>query len=250
MSASDPGVSDVIEGGAFDHVILATLDAEAAVARLRRDHGLGAFRGGSHPWGTANWIVPLQPPTYLEILFPADPDRLIDDPEGNELLERMRRGEFWAGWALRPASIEDVARRLELELERGQATRPDGSVSSWRTAAPRTDLDGSLPFFIDYDDPTDRLERFAASYAAARHERRVGSVAWIEIGLDPGDAGQASFLGRLTADVEIRTVEGASPGVRAVGLRVDDQVIKLEAGQLEDSGLPPFEGAQHDSPSG
>lgn len=235
MNASDPGASAVIDGGAFDHVILATLDAEAAVARLRRDHGLGAIRGGSHPWGTANWIVPLDPPTYLEILFPESPDRLIEDPEGKELLEGMRRGEFWAGWALRPASIEDVARRLELDLERGQATRPDGSLSTWRSAAPKDDLDGSLPFFIDYDDPADRLERFAASYAAAGHERRVGSIAWIEIELDARVAG-AVILGGLTADVEIRTVEGASPGIRAVGLRVDDQMVTLQAGQLEADG--------------
>jgi hypothetical protein len=223
-----------IDGGAFDHVILATLDVEAAVARLRRDHGLGAIRGGSHPWGTANWIVPLEPPTYIEILFPEHPDRLREDAEGEELLDRMRRGEFWAGWALRPAAIEDIARRLGLDLERGQATRPDGSVSSWRSAATTADLEGSLPFFIGYDDPADRLERFAASYTAAGHERRVGSVAWIEIGLDRDAAGDASILGRLTADVEIRMVEGASSGIRAVGLRIDDQVIELRAGHLED----------------
>ena len=236
MNASDPeGDPAVIDGGAFDHVILATVDAEATAARLRRDHGLGATRGGSHPWGTANWIVPLEPPTYLEILYPEHPDRLVGDPEGQELLERMRRGEFWAGWALRSASIDSLARRLELELERGQATRLDGSVSSWRSAAPKADLDGSLPFFIDYDDPADRLERFAASYAAAGHERRIGSVAWIEIELEP-EADGASILGSVTADVEIRTILGTSPSIRAVGLRIDDQVIRLRAGQLDDFG--------------
>ena len=220
------GDAAVIDGGAFDHVILATVDAEASVARLRRDYGLGAIKGGSHPWGTANWIVPLGPPTYLEILYPEHPDRLVEDPEGKELLDRMRRGEFWAGWALRPASIEDIARRLGLDLERGQATRPDGSVSSWRSAEPNRELDGALPFFIDYDRPADRLERFAASYAAAGHERRVGSVAWIEIQVEPGGDG-ASILDRLTADVEIRTVAGTSRCIRAVGLRVDDQTIRL-----------------------
>ncbi len=224
----------VIDGGAFDHVILATLDAEAAVARLRRDHGLGAIRGGSHPWGTANWIVPLEPPTYLEILYPEQRDRLAEDPEGKVLLDRMRRGEFWAGWALRPNSIEDVARRLELPLERGQATRPDGSVSMWRSAAPRADLDGSLPFFIDYDHPADRLERFATSHAAAGHERRVGSVAWVEIEVGPEADGDSSFLRRLTSDVEIRTVAGTSPGILAIGLRVDDQEITLRAGPSAD----------------
>ena len=200
--------SAVLDGGAFDHVILATLDPEGTVARLRRDHGLGAVKGGSHPWGTANWIVPLEPPTYLEILYPEHPDRLCEDPEGKELLDRMRQGEFWAGWALRPASIEDVASRLELDIERGQASRPDGSVASWRTAAPTNDLDGSLPFFIDYDDPAHRLERFSASYAAARHERRVGSVASIEIEAEAESAGDTPILARLTSDVEIKTVAG------------------------------------------
>lgn len=216
----------VIDGGAFDHVILATLDAEATVARLRRNYGLGAIEGGSHPWGTANWIVPLEPPTYLEILYPEHDDRLVEDPQGKELLVRLCQGEFWAGWALRPASIEDVARQLELDLEGAQATRPDGSVSRWRSAEPKSDLDGSLPFFIDYDDSADRLERFSASYAAARHERRVGSVDWIEIELGP-DGDGASILGRLKTDIEIRTVAGSSPGIRAVGLRVDDQTIRL-----------------------
>ena len=215
--------------GAFDHVILATLDAEATAARLRRDHGLGAIRGGSHPWGTANWIVPLEPPTYLEILYPEDPGRLAGDPEGAELLDRMRRGEFWAGWAVRAASIERLARRLGIELSQGQATRPDGSMSSWRTAEPKADLGGALPFLIDYDHPADRLERFAASYAAAGHQRRVGSVAWIEVVLDPS-ADEARMLGALTPDVQIRTVEGANPGVRAVGLNVDDEMIELRAG--------------------
>ena len=228
MSGADPGPSDVIGDCAFDHVILATLDAEAVVARLRRDHGLGAIRGGSHAWGTANWIVPLEPPTYLEILYPEHPDRLVEDPEGKELLDRMRRGASWAGWALRPPSIEDVARRLELELEREHAARPDGSASSWRTAAPKDDLDGALPFFIDYDDPAERLERFSASYTAAGHDRLVGSVAWIEIALGP-EANGASILGNLTTDIEIRTVAGTSPGIRAVGLRVDNQTIRLLA---------------------
>ncbi len=145
----------IIDGGAFDHVILATLDAEATAARLRRDFRLGAIRGGSHPWGTANLIVPLEPPTYLEILYPEHPDRLVEDPEGKELLDRMRRGEFWAGWALRPAAIEDLAQRLDLDVEVGQATRPDGSVSSWRSAAPKADIDGSLPFLsITTTQPT------------------------------------------------------------------------------------------------
>lgn len=225
---------DVIDGGAFDHVILATFDAEATAARLRRDFGLGAIKGGSHPWGTANWIVPLEPPTYLEILYPEHPDRLIEDPEGKELVDRMRQGEFWAGWALRPASIEDVAHRLGLDLEPGQATRADGSVSSWRIAEPKADLDGSLPFFIDYDHPADRLERFATSYAAGRHERRVGSVAWLEIEVRPEANGDSSFLRRLTSDVEIRIVAGTSPGIRAIGLRVDEQTITLRAAPSAD----------------
>lgn len=224
MQAPDP------DRAAFDHVILATPDAEATTARLRRDHGLGTIRGGSHPWGTANWIVPLQPPTYLEILYPKDPDRLAADSEGADLLDRMRRGEFWVGWAVRPASIERLARRLGLELSPGQATRPDGSMSSWRIAEFQTSLGGALPFFIDYDSPADRLERFAASYAAAGHERQVGSVAWIELVLDP-IADEARILDTLAPDVEIRTAEGAAPGVRAVGLRVDDEVIELRAGE-------------------
>ena len=232
------GDGDVIDGGAFDHVILATFDAEATAARLRRDHGLGAIKGGSHPWGTANWIVPLEPPTYLEILYPEHPDRLVDDPEGKALLDRMRQGEFWAGWALRPASIEDVAHRLGLELESGQATRADGSVSSWRTAAPNPDLDGSLPFFIDYERPADRLERFATSYAAAGHERLVGSVAWVEVEVRPEPDGDSSFLRRLTSDVEIRTAAGTSPGIRSIGLRVDDQAITLRTGPSA-HGEPP-----------
>ena len=225
---------DLIDGAAFDHVILATLDPEATVARLRRDFGLGAIKGGSHAWGTANWIVPLEPPTYLEILYAEHPDRLSEDPEGKELIDRMRQGEFWAGWALRPASIEDVAHRLGLDLEPGQVTRADGSVSSWRIAAPKADLGGSLPFFIDYHHPADRLERFATSYAAAGHERRVGSVAWVEIEVRPGAEGDSSLLRRLTSDVEIRTVAGTSPGIRAIGLRVDDQAITLRASPSAD----------------
>lgn len=211
----------------FDHVLLATSDIAEASRRLRDRFGLGSVAGGSHPWGTANRVVPLDPPCYLELLSIKDRAKLLGDREGTVLDARLRSGDFWAGWALRVDDVEDVADRLGTQLEAGETLRPDGSRSRWTTTSPIEEGDGGFPFFIRYEHPADRLGRFEQLARAADHERPVGPVRWIEVAVAPST--EAS-LALLRIDVEVRRTEPALPGnlgVRAIGLEIGGRVVEI-----------------------
>lgn len=211
----------------FDHVILATGDVDRAALGLRERFGLGSVAGGSHPWGTANRVVPLAPPCYLELLYVEDRATLIADPEGAAFDARLQSGDFWAGWALRVDDIAAVAERLGTQLELGETLSPDGSRSRWTATGPTDDGDGGFPFFIDYDDQAARLARFGQLVSAADHERAVGPIRWIEVDVAPSIA---EGLAALRIDIEIRHSNGAArggPGVRAIGLEIGKRVVEI-----------------------
>ena len=149
----------------LDHLVLTVPDLDAAMADLARRTGVTPVAGGSHPGrGTRNALVGLvwrgRRRAYLELLGP-DPDQPPVPPEQTML----GAGSVWGagprlhGWAVEtpgPEFDEALARARRAGLEVGspvaaQRRRPDGTVLSWRLAAPYPlGLGGVQPFLLDW----------------------------------------------------------------------------------------------------
>ena len=139
-----------------DHLVYATPDLSAGVARIESLVGVRATPGGQHPGaGTRNALVALGPASYLEIIGP-DPDQPkpptprrfgIDDLKAPRLVT----------WAAKGSNLEqlvrDAARNGVIlgDVGSGGRRRPDGVTLAWRFTNPGTMLaDGLVPFFIDW----------------------------------------------------------------------------------------------------
>lgn len=199
------------EGLYIDHVILGVVDIEEAVARLRRDHGLGAVPGGVHRGGTTNRIVPLAPPTYLELLGIGDTTR-ADAAWLQQALDGRDR-LLW--WVLGTGDLDESARRRGLPVQSGEMAMADGSTLTFRTAGmplyPR-------PFFIDYAAPAEvRTDHWRRLYAEAAHDCAPGAFTFVEV-LDPPELTEA-WLGDHGLPVRHRAAPGA--GIVAAGIASD-----------------------------
>jgi hypothetical protein len=163
----------------IDHVILGCLDVDATAARLRRELGLGSVPGGVHLGGTTNRLVPLAPPTFLELLGVGD----AAEPDGAWLTAALAGGDRPLWWVIGVDDLDETARRRGLPVQEGTMAMADGSQALFRTAGmPRY----PLPFFIDYPGP--RPERrlvWEARYRAAAHPCEPGAFTFVEVGGPP-----------------------------------------------------------------
>lgn len=139
-----------------DHLVYATPDLNAGIAKLEKLLGVRATPGGQHPGrGTRNALIALGPRTYIEIIGP-DPEQPRPSeprPFGIDTLSEPRL----VTWA---ANENDLARLSKLaaqagiklgELASGSRRRPDGVLLTWNYTNPRTAVaDGIVPFFIDW----------------------------------------------------------------------------------------------------
>jgi hypothetical protein len=163
------------EGFVIDHVIYGAVDVDATAERLLRDFGLGAVPGGRHLGGTTNRIIPLEPPTFLELLGIGDTS-LAD---GAWLAQTLGGRDRVLWWALGVDDIEDAARRRGLEVQHGTMEMSNGATAAFRTAGmPRY----PLPFFVapEIDDAA-RLEIWRERYEAAGHESAPGAYTFVEV---------------------------------------------------------------------
>jgi Glyoxalase-like domain len=199
----------------IDHVVLAVRDLEASAERLWEEHGLRFVPGGRHArWGTANMIAPLGH-DYVELLSVVDEDVGRGTVLGRTLLELSADGDRWFSVCVATDEIDAIAARLGLTVEPGGRARPDGTEVRWRGAGIEERGDDLwLPFFIDWDVPPD----LHPGAAPAQHRVPVERIAWAEVG---GERARLdAWLGDIS--VPIRVVEGADPGVQAVGVSVRD----------------------------
>lgn len=196
------------EGLYIDHVIYGVLDVDAAAARLRREHGLGSVPGGIHLGGTTNRIVPLAPPSFIELLGVGDP-ALGDGAWLSETLAGRDRA-LW--WVLGVDDLDETARRRGLPIQVGMMDMADGSRRTFRTAGmPRY----PLPFFISFDiDPEARMQLWRNRYRDARHECEPGGFTFVEVGDTPEQID--AWLG--DHGLPVRHVPDALPGIQAVGI--------------------------------
>jgi hypothetical protein len=120
----------------IDHVIMGVSDPVRVAAALRERFGLGTIPGGLHPGGTRNWLIPLEPPQYLELLYVADREVVATGPSAGLLARDLTTDPLFA-WALRTDDIDAVGRRLNIAPMPGSVQNPDGSHARWRVVRTR-----------------------------------------------------------------------------------------------------------------
>jgi hypothetical protein len=184
----------------IDHVIYATMDLDAAAARVESVLGLMAIPGGRHQGhGTHNRIVPLGG-GYLELMAIADPEEAAGSRLGSAVQERLAaRGDGLFAWCIAVDDLEPVADRLDLEIttiaREGLTARLTGVVEALRNPV--------LPFFIQRDegvpDPGDGGD--------------AGGITWVEV------AGDRDGLEQRLGEAELPVRMGEGPvGVVAIGI--------------------------------
>ena len=199
----------------FDHLILAVPDAESVRRALSQDWGLEvADEGYTFDDGSANLVVPLEPPQYLELLYIHDAAAYARQPDDDGAKRRVLAGGGLLGWGLRTWDIEAVARELGVELDTDM-TLADGSKAPWRTVEkPGGPL--GFPFYIQYDaEPQERMARWTERLRAAGHRSQPGGTEWVEVS---GDASELEAWLRPARHLDVRIRQG-EPSLRAaVGL--------------------------------
>jgi hypothetical protein len=188
---------------------------DAAGDELYEREGLASVAGGRHEgWGTANRIVPLGE-TYLELITVVDVEEAKSSDFGRAVLTALDEESSLVGWVLATDDIEDVARRLDLEVERKSRGRPDGSTLSWRIAGMEIAMEsGVLPFFVEWEGPPEHHP----GAAEVEHDTDVRGIAWIELTTDDEECVR-EWLGD-DADLPLRITEGA-PGLTAVAIATE-----------------------------
>lgn len=203
----------------LDHAIIGLSDLSFATA-LGGALALDVSPGGVHPgWGTENAVVRFGL-DYLELLAVRDAGEAEASPRGRALLERLRIGEGWLGYALASDDIEaDVAairaRGLDVEPpQRGTRRRPDGSLMAWRNSRVAGQHWGSpLPFLIQHETPVAERRAWAPPAGHLLGVTRVAAVLVAGPSLEALVADYRRLLGR---DPDLVEDVPALPARRAV----------------------------------
>lgn len=189
---------------AIDHVVFCVPDLDRAADHLDRMYGFVSQPGGRHPGhGTANRIVPLGD-SYLELVAVVDPIESAGSPFGAWVDANATSPPRPQGLCLRTDDLDEVCARLALDPVAMSRETPDGATLRWRLAGLERALAETLPFFVEWEVPEDRLP--------GRME--PGNSARIEEVIITGDPGR---LRQWTAGAMNVTVEPGEPGIDWVG---------------------------------
>jgi hypothetical protein len=149
----------------LDHILLGCSDLDRGIAFVEKNTGVRAAFGGVHPGrGTRNALISLgersreepYPRRYLEIIAPDPQQPGAPDHYGLLKLTEPRL----VGWAAHPGDLDEFATRLRKANiafdgpNPGSRKRPDGRLLQWKTLNLKDDLDGLLPFFIEWSSDT------------------------------------------------------------------------------------------------
>lgn len=202
----------------LDHVLVAVTDLDAAGRNIERRHGLTSIEGGSHPaWGTANRIVPLGE-SYLELAAVVDPDKAAASAFGRWVASGASATLRPLGWAVRTTNLDEIARRLNLDIHAGSRARPGGELLQWRSAGiDEAAAEPSLPFFIEWAAGTRLPGRAAISH-------RAGNPRIARVVLDANVSRFGDWLGPHALPIAVRS---GAPAVVAVCIASDAGEIVL-----------------------
>ncbi len=144
---------------AFDHILVGSPNLEAAIDWFEKKTGVRPAVGGRHRGrGTRNALVSLGKPHYLELLAP-DPEQPNVDTSRLKVFRSLSTPAPYT-WAAVTHDIEATraaARKAGLKFEGptpGSRKRPEGQTLEWSSLALADDLDGLLPFFIQWGPNT------------------------------------------------------------------------------------------------
>lgn len=206
------------EGFFIDHVIYGVVDADAACARLREEHGFGSVPGGPHLGGTTSRLVPLGPECFLELLGIEDASK--DDGRWLEATLQGRDRVLW--WCLGVNDLDDTAQRRGLPIRVGQARDEDRDTLTFRSAGmPQY----PLPFFLSLIGDRGARHRLQEKrYAAAGHACAPTGYTFVEVGDH-----QPVLEGWLGTDhgLPVRYAPGTGPGIHACGIATAEGEIVL-----------------------
>jgi len=139
----------------LDHILLGCNDLERGIAFVEEQTGVKAAFGGVHPGrGTQNALLSLGERRYLEIIAP-DPKQESKADLIAAYISKLAEPRL-VTWAAHPANIAGLAQKLAKEKVAaagptpGSRERPDGKVLHWNTLNLQNNLNGLLPFFIEW----------------------------------------------------------------------------------------------------
>jgi hypothetical protein len=197
----------------LSQIIVGVTDLDAATARFEA-LGFEVLDGGVHPGvGTANRVIPLGA-QYIELLGVIDAREAQEHEYGRSLLRGTADGDRLVRWSLRTDAIDDVARRLGLEVEARRRLRPDGELLTWRAAGLDLALaDATLPFFMQWD----RHEQYPGIMPATHPNGAHGVT---ELAVTPRDLDR---FDRWTAgaDASLHQTSADEPGLWSVTVAID-----------------------------
>lgn len=181
--------SGCLTGVVIDHLVYGTSDLDGTVARLA-DLGVALSPGGQHVGlGTRNHLADLGGGAFLEVIGvdPEQPEPAQPRPFAIDALS----GERLITWAVRVDGIDTaIAAARAAGCDPGPARdmrrdRPDGVRLSWRlTAPPAPELDGLVPFLIDWADTPHPSASAARGVRLvelrASHPEPAAVVSWLD----------------------------------------------------------------------
>lgn len=179
---------------AFDHIIIAVRDLEAALADYRA-LGFTAYYGGKHTHkATHNGLIALADGSYIELLAPVDPDDI------DASIDLLEAGEGFAGYALLSLELDADARRLAASgpaftgPHPGHRSRYDGERVAWQTI--NFDDQPRSPFLITDETPHElRVENAPEKIDHANHVTATSQVVIAVQDLDAARARYTAILG-------------------------------------------------------
>jgi Glyoxalase-like domain len=192
----------------LDHILLGCSELQSGIEFVERHTGVRAAMGGVHPGrGTQNALLSLGTRRYLEIIAP-DPAQHTDHPLAAKL-QSLTEPRL-VGWAAHLRNIDALAAQLRQEgiaatgPTPGERQRPDGKTLHWQTVNLKDDLNGLLPFFIEW----------AADCLHPSEDAPPGCQPLCLELLTPDPTGLAKLASKLGLDAPIAT--GASPQLHAI----------------------------------
>jgi hypothetical protein len=111
-------------------------DPVAACDELRETYGLGSERSGYLAYaGARSWLVPLPPPSYLELLSVEDEEAAQRSAVGRQLLDRRKDGGGLVAWSVLVEDLTRVSERLGIPIFDYTKVDDHGVMRGWRSVS-------------------------------------------------------------------------------------------------------------------
>lgn len=186
---------------------------------LRARYGLGSEHGMFYERaGTRHWTVPLCPPACFEFLAIEDRELAARTSDGARMLAVQTAGHGFVTWAVLVEDLEAVSARLGIPIYDYTVEHGHGTLRGWRVV----DGPAHLPFFIDYPNNGDRLERLGAMYS--RVGRTCAPRGFGELTISGSSAEMREWLG--PHELPLRFVAGRG-GLTGVTLLTEEGELSL-----------------------